>query len=192
MSEAMRSLNEYLFHEFGREQAGGTNRVSDTWPFVLRRIGDLDEAVVFEFDDDEPYFALVGPSLDYMPKAGMTFSDLACQLKGSSWIRRQEPVSLSESKPNDPAVPSGLVRRQHVEALAVATTGPNAKILEGLYLGVSRSYLGLFALPNDQQAFVGGLASRIEVSFPKASPWRRLAWGVGSWLTEEQRGNSAV
>ena len=31
-----RDLNEYLFYEFGRDLDGGEERISDTWPFVLR------------------------------------------------------------------------------------------------------------------------------------------------------------
>jgi len=35
--------------------------ISETWPFSLRRLGEIGARVIFEFDDgDEPCFAISG------------------------------------------------------------------------------------------------------------------------------------
>jgi hypothetical protein len=182
MENLQRSLNEYLFHEFAVD--GDESLISETWPFNLRHLGQAQELTVFEFDDDEPYFALAGRSLDFMPKAGMTFEDLVLQHSGSSWVGTRDPVDLAMSMPGEPSVPSTLERRRALETLgADALSGTQAEIMEGLFLRREGQYLGLFRLPGEHDAVVAGLSSTpIHVSFPQASSWRRLAWGVGVWL----------
>ena len=95
MDSIERELNAYLFLEFGIE--GDDDAISETWPFSLRRLGEIGVNVIFEFDDDdEPYFAISGPCLDFMSKGGMTIDDLALQFAGSEWIAAQHPVSLED------------------------------------------------------------------------------------------------
>jgi len=182
MENLQKSLNDYLFYELDVE--GDESLISETWPFNLRLIGEAPGLTVFEFDDDEPYFALAGKSLDFMTKAGMTFEDLVLQHHGASWIADRDPVDLAMSILCEPSVPSALERRRALEALgADALSGRPAEILEGLFLRRERQYLGLFGLPGESDAFVVGLSpTPINVSFPNASVWRRLAWGVGMWL----------
>lgn len=57
------------------EEEGDETAVSETWPFVLRRLGEIGDKVIFEFeDDDEPYFAIGEPYLDFLPKKRYDFS----------------------------------------------------------------------------------------------------------------------
>ena len=185
MENLQRTLNEYLFHECAVE--GDESLVSEAWPFKLREVGQAPGLTVFEFDDDKPYFAIAGRSLNFMPKAGMTFADFLLQNTGSNWIGARDPVDLSTSMPGDASVPSTLERRHALEALGAHALGErNVQILEGLFLRGERRYLGLFRRPDTEEAFVAGLsATPTSVTFFEAPAWRGLAWGVGAWL---QRG----
>ena len=191
MESLERDLNEYLFLEFGMEE--DDDLISETWPFNLRRVGEIGVNLIFEFDDDdEPYFAIGGPCLDFQPKGGMTIDDLALQFAGSEWIAAQYPVSLEESRPGDDAVPSGIERRRALEELGRHTIGdPRAEVMEGLFLRSSRRYLGLFRGPNESEAVVGGLDTPIRVGHDHCSAWRRLAWGVGQWIRSQRQASDA-
>lgn len=186
MGSIERDLNEYLFLEF--EMEGDEISISETWPFSLRRLGEIGARVIFEFDDDdESYFAISGPYLDFMPKNGMTIDDLALQFVGSEWIAAQDPVSLAESRPGDDSIPSGIERRRALEELGRHVTGdPRAEIMSGLFLRNSRRYLGLFRSLNELEAVVGGLDTPLYVGHDHCSAWRRLAWGVGQWIKSQR------
>ena len=188
MRSIERELNEYLFLEFGIEAEEETS-ISDTWPFGLRRIGEIGDRVIFEFDDDdEPFFAIGEPYLDFLPKNGMTINDLALQFAGAEWIAAQDPVSLEESRPGDESIPSGLERRRALEELGREVTGdPSAEILEGLFLRNGQKYLGLFRAPNEFEAVIGGLDAPIYVGHDSCSAWRRLAWGIGQWINSQRQ-----
>jgi hypothetical protein len=41
---------------------------------------------VFEFSDTQPYYAVAGDSMNYMPVAGMSPNDLELQFRGGAWI----------------------------------------------------------------------------------------------------------
>ena len=182
MENLARAMNEYLFFEFGVE--GDESLISETWPFKLRPLLLEPGAAVFEFEDDEPYFAIAAKSFNFMPKAGMTFDDLLLQQSGSQWIAAREPIGLETSMPGDASVPSGLDRRKALESLGErALDVTDVQVLEGLFLRVERRYLGLFSRPGEEDAFVVGLSSTpMLVKFAKASTSRRLAWGVGASL----------
>ena len=184
MESIEKRLNEYLFHEFGMDVSGDESQVSETWPFVLRRLAESGTNIVFEFDDDQPYFAFGGDYLSFMPKSGMSVDDLLVQTVGSHWIGARDPVDLAESRPGDASVPSGLERRAALQALGDgALPGREVEILEGLFLRAEARYIGLFRAAGDTESVVAGLAdTRIAVLFNEASAWRRLAWGVGHWL----------
>ena len=96
VEDIRKSVNEYLFYEFAVDLEADESRVSPTWPFELHEVGRAANLIVFEFEDDEPYFALAGPSLDYLPKAGMTFDDLVLQVAGSKSIAADPIRSLDE------------------------------------------------------------------------------------------------
>ena len=182
MEDLRKSLNEYLFYEFALDLEADESKVSETWPFELREVGRAADLIVFEFEDEQPYFALAGPRLNYLPKAGMTFDDLVLQDAGSKWIGARDPLDLSMSKPGDDAVPSGLERRCALEELgAKALPGQQVEILEGLFLRTDHRYLALFKGSAAAQATVVGIPSspNLVVGFPHASAWRRLAWAVG-------------
>ncbi|HEX6729566.1 MAG TPA: hypothetical protein VF074_06135 [Pyrinomonadaceae bacterium] len=133
MDHLKAQLNNYLFLEFGVE--GDESRVSATWPFDLRELAATPDLTVFEFHDDEAYFALAGESLNFLPQAGMTVDDLIVQNDDARWIRVRAPVSLSEARLGDPSVPSGLERSQHLQDLGRATLPDGVvEILEGLFL----------------------------------------------------------
>jgi hypothetical protein len=48
-----KNYNEYLFHEFGYDDEGQVDRISDIWPFSFNYVGTYDIAgtktKVFEF-----------------------------------------------------------------------------------------------------------------------------------------------
>ena len=188
MDNLKAELNGYLFLEFDVD--GDASRVSEDWPFELRKLLDTPDLTVFEFHEDEAYFALAGESLNFLPQAGMTVDDLLLQHAGAKWIGARDPVDLSTARLGDPAVPPGIERRVRLEALGASTvpTEP-VKILEGLFLCSEQRYLALFGKSGEEEAVIGGLPDTppIAVPFPQASSWRRLAWGVGLWL---QRGGA--
>jgi len=190
MESIERELNAYLFLEFGMEE--DETSISETWPFSLRRLGEIGARVIFEFDDDdEPYFAIGGPCLNVLPKHGMTLDDLALQFAGSEWVAAQDPVSLEESRPGDDATPSGIERQRVLKELARDATGdPRAEIMYGLFLRKSGQYLGLFRVPNELEAVIGGLDTPIYVGHDPCSAWRRLAWGVGRWIKSQRQGST--
>jgi hypothetical protein len=190
MSSLERDINGYLFYEFGFGTEADESRVSESWPFHLQRVTPAGEEPVFEFVDDEPFFAVVESGLNFLPKAGMEVNDLRFQAVGGQWIEAREPVSLEASRPTDPRVPSGIERRQALQSLGNSVVpGRPAEILEGLFLRSEQRYLGLFRAATDPEAIVGGLPCPVSVPFPKADPWRRLAWGVGWWLEHGGRVN---
>jgi hypothetical protein len=189
VEDLRKSLNEYLFHEFGLDVEADESKVSATWPFELREVGRAADLIVFEFEDDQPYFAFAGRSLNFLSKAGMTFDDLVLQDAGSRWISARDPIDLSMSKPGDAAAPSGLERRRALEELGASTLpGQHVDILEGIFLRSDHRYLALFGGSGAPEAIVVGIPSspNIVVGFPDASSWRRLAWAVGrsmSWTS---------
>jgi hypothetical protein len=183
VEDLRKSLN--LFYEFAMDLDENESKVSDTWPFELREVGRARDPIVFEFDDDQPYFALAGPSLNYLPKAGMRFDDLVMQDSGSKWIGARDPIDLSMSMPGDEIVPSGLERRRSLEEPGGGTLpGREIEILEGLFLRTERRYLALFRAVGSPDAIAVGVpsSSNIVVGFPDASAWRRFAWAVGWWI----------
>jgi hypothetical protein len=185
-------LNEYLFHEFGHD--GPEDRISDSWPFQLREVGRTEGLVAFEFEDEgERFFAIDKGALTFLPVAGMTFEDLILQTEGSRWIGARDPVDLATGRPGDPVVPSSIERRNALQALGESTLREApVEILEGLFLRTEKQYLGLFARPGGDEAVVAGFDSvHIEVAFRKASPWRRLAWGIGAWLRRRNEGRDS-
>jgi hypothetical protein len=186
MSSIERDLNHYLFLEFSLDLEEDESRVSDSWPFELRKIAELEDGPLFEFDDKEPFFAFGGNCLSFLPKAGMDIAALVQQLKGALWISSRNPVNLEMSTLGDPSVPSGLERRRALEVLGQEVLpGRSVEIIEGLFLRTEQKYLGLFRAAGESEAIVGGLSRQIVVPFPEASGWRRLAWGVGQWLKDE-------
>jgi hypothetical protein len=185
MDDIRRELNEYLFYEFAMDLEADDSNISATWPFELREVGRASDLIVFEFQDDQPYFALAAPSLNFLPKAGMTFDDLLLQNAGAKWIGARDPIDLSMSRPGDDTVPSGLDRRGFFDELgARALPGQEFEILVGVFLRTERRYLGLFAADGATDAVAVGMPSspNLAVAFPDASAWRRLAWAVGRWL----------
>jgi len=183
MSGSELSINEYLFHEFGMDEDFDESRISANWPFTLRLLGQLGERIVYEFDDDEPFYAFTGGSLSYLPKAGMDLADLVLQFDGARWINSRGPVTLADSLLSDSSVPSGIERRRALHQLATDHLGgPVVQILEGLFLREPRQYISLAGLPGRVDATVVGLPRLITVGFTAASARRRLSWGVGKWL----------
>ena len=186
MDNLKTELNSYFFLEFGVD--GDESRVSEDWPFELRKLVETSELTVFEFDEDEAYFALADDGLNFLPQAGMTVDDLMLQQSGARWIGARDPIDLSVVRLGDPTVPSGVERRRRLEALGSATMpGEAVNILEGLFLCSEQRYLALFGNSGEKEAVIAGLPDTppIAVPFPRASSWRRLAWGVGQWLKRQ-------
>ena len=187
MHDLKTQLNEYLFMEFGVD--GDESNVSEGWPFQLQTVLDTPDLVVFDFHEDgEAYFAVADEALDFMPQAGMTVEDLLLQRRGGAWIGERDPVDLTVVRLGDPAVPSTSERRRRLEALGTdALSGKNVTILEGVLLAGEQRYLGLYETGVDGEAVIVGLPETppIHVPFPHASAGRRLAWGVGQWLKQQ-------
>src|SRR5262249_45304475 len=136
-------LNEYLFLEFDVD--GDESSVSESWPFELHTLLETSDLAVFEFHDDQAYFAVADEALNVLPQAGMAVEDLLLQRSGARWIGARDPIDLSVVRLGDPAVPPTAERRRHLEALgAEAMHGERATILEGLFLPGEHRYLGLF------------------------------------------------
>src|SRR5688572_9202319 len=125
-------LNVYLAAEWGHE-----GEVTADQPFALRRLGEIDGSIVYEFfDGDHREFGFHGRVLSCISAGRMTLEDLCAELRGSAWIAEREPVSLATSKLGDERVPSGLERRASVEQL-IADAGhdpASTRILEGVFL----------------------------------------------------------
>jgi hypothetical protein len=186
MGDLKTELNGYLFMEFGVD--GDESNVSASWPFKLHELLETSDLAVFQFHEDQAYFAVADEGLNFFPQAGMTVEDLLLQRSGARWIGAREPIDLTVVRLGDPAVPPTVERRRVLEGLgADAASGERVKILEGLFLASERRYLGLFETGATEEAVIAGLpgAPPIRVSFPLASPWRRLAWGVGYWLKQQ-------
>jgi hypothetical protein len=186
-----RNINEYLFAEFSFDWQKETT-ISENWPFELQALGLIqmptDNVHIFEFsDNDEPYFAVSGPSLNFYPTAGMTINDLRLQMIGSAWIAGQEPIDLNTVRLGDESVPSVRERRTAIEALAAkAFSGePLPQILEGLFLRATDIHLALVQSSISEDAVViGSVIEPKTVGFPLASVWRRLSFGIGQIVTE--------
>lgn len=184
-----KAINEYLFHEFGYDLQQDPSAIADDWPFELHIVGAIHSAKgeikVFEFtSDDEAYFALLGSTLTFCPAAGMTLYDLQLQHDGAAWIARQDPIDLATSRLGDDLVPSASERRTMIEEL-VTNMQISPRILEGLYLRRTRTYLALINdTRSETQIVVGTGLEPQAVAFPQASSWRRLALGVGKMLRE--------
>jgi hypothetical protein len=182
-----RMINEYLFYEFGYDLEQDSLAIAEAWPFELQMIGIISsvkgEIEVFEFvADGEVYFASSGNTLTFYPAAGMTLEDLQLQEDGATWIARQDPIDLATSRIGDDLVPSAAERRASAEQLA-SSVCHSPRILEGLYLRITGIYLVLMEDARTGTVMVVG--SGLEphtVGFPHASPWRRLAVGVGMML----------
>ena len=92
---------------------------------------------------------------------------------------------FESSRPGDATIPSSMERRRTLQALGEqALPGRDVDILEGLFLRSDARYLGLFRAAREVEAVVFGFFDApVSVPFSGASAWRRLAWGVGHWLT---------
>jgi hypothetical protein len=188
-----RELNEYLVAELGLDDeedgSGRSSKATKTWPFDLQDAGILDVAGrslhVFLFEHDEPHFALAGETLSFYPRAGMAVPDLILQEEGAAWIAARDPVDLATSRMDDSRVPSALERRAHLEALAseLPAAAGGVRLLEGLYLAKSRTFLALVECTSTQEVFaVGTSFAAMRADFPNASAWRRLAHAIGRSL----------
>ena len=182
-------LNQFLISEFGIDSEGGTRPGTDSWPFVLIPVGRITpgpgEPDVFRFELEEPYFALDVGTPHCYPVAGMTLADLELQFSGATWLSTQEPIDLSTSATGLLGVPSIPERREAITSLVTASFGSDAsfKILECLYLRKSKSYFSLVEMTDSKKVFlVGSGIQPLEIQFPMASSWRRLAIGVGQSL----------
>lgn len=179
-------LNQFLIAEFGIDSDGGTRPGTESWPFALMPVGRIapgpGEPDVFRFELEEPYYALDIGTPHCYPAAGMTIADLELQFAGASWLATQEPIDLSTSATGYLGVPSIPERREAVTSMVTASFGTEAsfKILECLYLRKTIRYFSLVEMSDSKQVFlIGNGIAPVEVQFPMASSWRRLACGVG-------------
>lgn len=184
-------LNQFLIAEFGVDSEGGTRPGTDSWPFALMPVGRIapgpGDPDVFRFELEEPYYVLDIGTPHCYPVAGMSLPDLELQFTGASWLATQEPIDLSTSATGLLGVPSIPERREAVTSLVTASFGTEAsfKILECLYLRKSRRYFALVEMSDSKKTFlIGSGIPPVELHFPMASSWRRLASGVGQCIRE--------
>lgn len=186
-------LNAYLRLEFGLEDEGGDAHVSEAWPFELHPVGEIatsgGRASVYVFEDGgEPFFAVGGRQLAYYACDGFDVMDLEAQYAGAAWIDERDPISLADSCPGHPTIPSMRERRQHLDGLLTRLAHGNSyELVEGLYLAGAGAYLGLAVREaGDGIAFGGPLPEPVTVAGSTAAPWRRLAVAVGRALVLER------
>jgi hypothetical protein len=186
-----RKLNQFLIAEFGVDSEGGTRPGTESWPFALMPVGRIapgpGEPDVYRFELEEPYYVMDIGTPHCYPVAGMTMPDLTVQFAGASWLSTQEPIDLSTSATGLLGVPSIPERREAVTSFVTAFFGEeaNAKILECLYLCKLRRYYALVEMSDSKKVYlIGSGIKPLEVQFPMASSWRRLASGVGIYLRE--------
>ncbi|MBN1438902.1 MAG: hypothetical protein JW929_05765 [Anaerolineales bacterium] len=179
-------LNQFLITEFGVDSEGGTRPGTENWPFTLMPVGRISSGPgvpdVFRIELEEPYYVLDIGAPHCYPTAGMTISDLEKQFLGASWLATQEPIDLSTSATGLLGVPSIPERREAVTSMVTASFGSEAsfKILECLYLRKSLKYFALVEMSETKKVFlIGPDIQPLEIQFPMASGWRRLASGVG-------------
>jgi hypothetical protein len=184
-------LNQFLIGEFGIDSEGGTRPATDTWPFALMPVGRIapgpGDPDVFRFELEEPYYVLDIGSPHCYPVAGMTLADLELQFTGASWLATQEPIDLATSATGLLGVPSIPERREAVTSLVTAFFGTEAsfKILECLFLRKSMRYYAIVEMNDSKKTYlIGSGIHPVEVQFPMASGWRRLASGVGICIRE--------
>jgi hypothetical protein len=183
-------LNQFLIKEFGIDSEGGTRQGTDSWPFELMPVGRIapgpGEPDVFRFEMEEPYFVLDIGSPHCYPTAGMTMDDLTLQFSGASWLAAQEPIDLSTSATGTLGVPSIPERREAVTSLVTGSFGTEAsfKILECIYLMKLMHYYALVEMSDTRKVYLVGndITPPLEIQYPQASSWRRLAIGVGLHL----------
>jgi hypothetical protein len=114
----------------------------------------------------------------------MTRIDLQLQHDGAAWIACQDPIDLATSRLGDDSVPPATERQAMIEGLA-ANICVSPRILEGLYLCTRGTYLALVEDPHTgASVIVGSDFEPHTVGLLQASPWRRLALGVGKMLSE--------
>ncbi len=184
-------LNQFLIREFGIDSSGGERPATDSWPFVLMPVGRISpgpgEPDVFRFELEEPYFVMDIGTIHCYPVAGMSIEDLRLQFAGTVWLAGREPIDLSTSATGLLGVPSIPERREAVTGLVTGAFGTEArfKILESLYLRKPKLYFALIEVADSKKVYlIGSGVAALEVAFPMAASWRRLAIGVGQCLRE--------
>lgn len=184
-------LNDYLLMEFGIDSDGGTRPATASWPFELTPAGRIaagpGEPDVFIFQLEEPYYALTVGALHCYPVAGMSVDNLKTQFSGAGWLATQEPIDLSTSATGLLGVPSIPERREAITSLVTTaySTDTSFRILEGLFLRKTIRYYALVELTESHKTvLVGTGINPLEIGFPSASSWRRLAYAVGLCLQQ--------
>jgi hypothetical protein len=192
-----KELNEYLFLEFGLDTEGeDISRVSNDWPFQLEQLDEIelpdgDTTYVFRFESDgELLYAIAGRSMTFFSSSGIDLPNLRRQILGSAWIADRSPIDLNTSRGEHLVIPRVPDRRKRIESLTrdLDPTRPFT-ILEGLFLESAREHLALVRFDGDDDAHVVVDKIRMKnIPFQEASPWRRLAIGIGTLIERGQLG----
>jgi len=191
ISAVKQKLNDYLLMEFGIDSNGGTRPATDSWPFELAPAGRIASGTgdpdVFTFQLEEPYYALTIGTMHCYPVADMSVDNLKMQFSGAGWLATQEPIDLSTSATGLLGIPSIPERREAITSLVTTAydTETSFRILEGLYLRKTIRYYALVELTETHKTMMIGTGiAPMEIGFPSASSWRRLAYGVGVSLQQ--------
>jgi hypothetical protein len=191
IQSVQQKLNEYLLMEFGIDSDGGTRLATKDWPFELTPAGRIADGPgvpdVYIFQLEEPYYALCVGALHCYPVAEMSVEALKTQFSGAGWLATQEPIDLSTSATGLLGIPSIPERREAITSLVTTAydTETSFHILEGLYLRKTIRYYALVELSESHKTvLIGTGITPVEINFPLASSWRRLAYAVGLCLQQ--------
>lgn len=188
-------VNRYLLYELQITSGEGESKVSERWPFQLRKItGMAQEGLprVFEFrHGGEDYFVTSSTSFSLWAKGDMSREDLQRHLLGERWLAKQDAVDLDTAKHGDPRVPPVYERRRVMLEMARKFRGEDKGllVLEGLFIPAQSRYLALIEdLDSGYAQLIGNGLVPHHVAHPEAAPWRRLAIAVGEKLQSGELG----
>ncbi len=185
MGSVRLKINECLATEWGFGEEGGTP--SETWPFDLKYWGEVEGWELYLFvEAGTPRYAGYADDVGVISAtvSDMTLADLTAEFRGGDWISEHLPVELNDSDTeSDDSIPPYSERLAAIEALGREAVGSPVEVVRGYWLEATGGYLGLVRQPREREALVVGTGlPPLHVSFPKATPERRMALALGRHL----------
>ena len=181
--------NTWLYIEFGVGDKFNAHECSDSWPFKLVPVGEVqlggEPAKVFQFSARGLKWYLVhGKSLSVYQACNLTPKHFKRFLVGNHWLGINEPVDLNTSVLGDPAVPGTQLRKKHIQKLAQKyLPKSDLTIPEGILLKKSQEYV---ALVTEQHTGASHVVSNNvilkNVPYRNLNPWKRLSLGIGTLI----------
>lgn len=182
--------NRYLFHEFAFDLEFDVSKVSEEWPFKFTHIEDTEiqgrPTKLYSFDSDgEEHYLVEDSSLNFHSKDGLEPNLFKMVLTGASWIGDKDPTDLSVMDNRIPRIPEKKARIAELWKTHIGDE--ELDLLEGLFLGSTKSYLALGRIKGEEKAHVFGNSIVVRnIPFPDLSPWKRLAIGIGKLVIDKK------